>query len=85
MFLVNAQLHGCDIKDIPKTTKQSDKSEMLFRNPKEYENMTDEEKAALTLKMKRFYKNFAATSQLTEEPQLRKAQQNGRLNNPEII
>jgi hypothetical protein len=58
---------------------------MLFRNPKEYEKMTDEEKVALTLKMKRFYKNFAATSQLTEDPQLRKAQQNGKLNNPESI
>ena len=74
-FLPTAQIHGCEIKDDRKKgSKQSeDKSEMMFRNPKEYEKMTDEQREAETKKMLGFYKRFATVSQLTDDKKNRRA------------
>ena len=61
-------MHGCEIKDSPKPLKEAlasgDESTMLFRDPKEYEQLPEEERARLTLKMRSHWKKVVGDTAL---------------------
>ena len=65
-------MHGCKIEDSPvslkEAVKKGDESGMLFRNPKDYEGWTDEEKAKATLKMKSYWEGWAGKSTIMAQP-----------------
>lgn len=69
-----ASMHGITIKDEPKDSKDDmfdfgsnapgPKNDMLFGDPADYENMTDDEKEALTQRMMSNHKQFAGSTAL---------------------
>ena len=73
-FKIMAAMHGCKIDDNPKpksltdAVRSNDTSAMLFRDPKEYEQLSDEEKAKLTLKMKTHWEGWANNTPLNAPP-----------------
>jgi hypothetical protein len=61
-FKIQAALHGAEIKDKPSFEKPEN-DDLLFRDPKEYENLSEEERKELTDKMMAAFKGkFANTS-----------------------
>ena len=72
-FKLDAGMHGCKIEDSPVSLKEAIKSSneqsaMLFRDPKDYEKLSDEEKAKLTLRMQTYWGNWAGGNQLSAQP-----------------
>jgi hypothetical protein len=73
-FKIMAAMHGAKIEDNPKpkslkeAVRSNDDSAMLFRDPKEYEQLSDEERAVLTLKMKTHWEGWANSSIINAPP-----------------
>lgn len=63
-YKLGASLFGIDLDKEVK--KKKEENEMLFKDPSEYENMSREERQALTDKMMGYYKNWATKERLAD-------------------
>jgi hypothetical protein len=55
----SAVLHGADPKELGVKDSAPKEKDLVFGDPKDYANMTDEEKAELTKKMKKKFFRWA--------------------------
>lgn len=61
-YKMQAALHGIKLDD-KAVAKKEEESRLLFKDPKEYDHLSDEEKEALTQEMMGHYKNLAGQMQ----------------------
>ena len=59
-FRIEAALHGAKMKDTPKEAKKKE-DYFTFKDPKEYDHLSEEQKKELTKKMKAKHRQWSAS------------------------